>query len=46
MDNVAKAVDPSAKSSALSSNLIANANAIKTLRSKIKFLTKMFEQSE
>ena len=38
VDNVAKAVDPKAKTSALSQHMAAPINAIKILRSKLNFL--------
>ena len=43
---MAKAVDPNAKSSHTSTNLVSNMNAVKILRRKIKFLVEIFENSE
>ena len=45
MDNVAKAIDPLAKQSTLSTNLLNSVNAIKILRKKIKMLIDIFENS-
>lgn len=45
VDNVAKAIDPTAKISTLSTNLISSVNAIKLLRRKIKFLVDIFNNS-
>ena len=42
IDSVAKAIDPNAKISALSSNMLSSVNAIRLLRKKIKFLVAMF----
>lgn len=46
MDNVAKAIDPTAKVSSVSTNLISTLNAIKILRRKILFLVDIFEKSK
>ena len=46
VDNVAKAIDPTAKTSSVSTNLISSLNAIKLLRRKILFLIDLFEKSE
>lgn len=46
VDNVAKAIDPTAKVSSVSTNLISTLNAIKILRRKILFLVDMFEKSK
>lgn len=45
VDNVAKAVDQDAKKSTTSTNLISLVNAVKLLRSKIKFLVDIFKNS-
>ena len=45
VDNVAKAIDPNAKKSSVSTNMISTVNAIKLLRQKIKFLVAIFENS-
>jgi hypothetical protein len=46
VDNVAKAVDPNAKTSTLSTNMVASLNALKILRRKIKFLIDIVKNSE
>ena len=46
VDNVAKAIDPTAKVSSVSTNLISTLSAIKILRRKILFLVDMFEKSK
>lgn len=46
IDSVAKAIDPNAKISALSSNMISSVNAIGLLRKKIKFLIAMFKNEK
>ena len=46
VDNVAKAIDPTAKVSSVSTNLISTLNAIKILRRKILFLVDIFEKSK
>jgi len=46
IDTVAKAIDPNAKISALSSNMLSSVNAIKLLRKKIKFLVTMFKNEK
>ena len=46
VDNVAKAIDPNAKQSSTSINLVSIVNAVKLLRRKIKFLVDIFEQSD
>ena len=46
MDNVAKAIDPTAKVSSVSTNLVSTLNAIKILRRKILFLVDIFENSK
>lgn len=45
VDNVAKAIDPTAKVSSVSTNLISTLNAIKILRRKILFLVDIFQNS-
>lgn len=45
VDNVAKSVDQNAKRSGISTNLVSYVNAIKVLRSKIKFLVEIFKNS-
>ena len=45
VDNVAKAIDPNAKISSVSTNLVAAVNAIKVLRRKVLFLADIFEKS-
>jgi COP9 signalosome complex subunit 6 len=46
VDNVAKAIDPTAKVSSVSTNLVSTLNAIKILRRKILFLVDIFENSK
>jgi hypothetical protein len=46
IDTVAKAIDPNAKISALSTNMISSVNAIGLLRKKIKFLVAMFKNEK
>ena len=46
VDNVAKAIDPNAKTSTTSINLVSTVNAVKLLRRKIKFLVDIFEKSD
>jgi len=46
IDSVAKAIDPNAKISALSSNMLSSVNAIGLLRKKIKFLVAMFKNEK
>lgn len=46
VDNVAKAIDPTAKVSSVSTNLVSTLNAIKILRRKILFLIDIFENSK
>ena len=45
VDHVTKAVDPHAKHSSVSTNLESSVNALKLLRSKILFLTDLFQKS-
>lgn len=45
VDNVTKAIDPSAKKSSVATNLTSAVNAIKILRQKVKFLIDIFENS-
>jgi hypothetical protein len=46
VDHVAKAIDPNAKTSALSQNMISSLNAVKILRRKINFLMDMVHNSQ
>lgn len=46
VDNVAKAIDPSAKESTVSTGLVSSVNAVKLLRRKIRFLVDVFQNSE
>ena len=45
VDHVAKSIDPTAKQSSVATNMISSVNAIKVLRSKIKFLVEIFQKS-
>lgn len=46
IDTVAKAIDPNAKISALSTNMISSVNSIGLLRKKIKFLIAIFRNEK
>ena len=46
VEHVAKAIDPNARTSALSQNLLSTLNAIKILRKKVKTLIELVKGSE
>lgn len=46
IDSVAKAIDPNAKTSALSTNMVSSVNAIQLLRQKIRFLINIFKNEK